>query len=173
VQAVDPEGLLVSRTVVPRGRHFPHIITLPADGKTGQYTIFIRRGRQGQADDLSVPLTTLPEVYLLREWLTGGGRDPHPARYYTRSPGSEFSDITIAGERTKVFGPDRRTLLGFTDKQKKEDVVRVGTEGAWIWSFGAPVWNTSTADKSPAVVSVSPERWFMPTPASREMQPQK
>lgn len=172
VQAFAPDGALVSRTVVPQGRHSTYVITLPKDGKTGEYVLFVKRGRQGQSDDLSLPLTTLPEVYPVREWVTGGDRNgPRPAQYFTRSPGVEPDGIEITGERTRVFAPDKMKMLGFTNKDKKSDTLRVGPEGAWVCGFGAPVVNTRAADKSPAVLSTAPERWFMPSPQSLGRKP--
>jgi hypothetical protein len=163
VQAFGPDGALVRHEIVPQGRHSAHVITLPKDGKTGQYVVFVKRGRQGQTDDLSLPLTTLPEVYAAREWVTGGDRQgPRPAQYFTRSPGPEPREIAIGGERTRVFAVDKRTLLGFTNKEKKADVVRVGPEGAWLCGYGAGVTNAYAADKSPVIVSVRADRWFMP-----------
>jgi hypothetical protein len=172
VQVFAPDGALVSRSVVPPGRHSAFVITLPKDGKTGEYVLFVKRARQGQSDDLSLPLTTLPEVYLVREWVTGGDRHgPRPAQYFTRSPGPEPCDIEIAGERTRVFAPDKRKLLGFTNKDKKSDTVRVGPDGVWMWGFGAPVINSYAADKTPAVLSTAPERWFLPAAPSLSRKP--
>lgn len=171
VQAFDPDGTLISRTVVPKGLHMAHIIRLPNDGKTGEYVLLVKRGKQGRGDDLSVPLTTLPEVYLVREWITywdgGGGR---PAQYFTRSPGDEPREIAIAGERTRVFGPDKRTSLAFTNKVKKDNTFRVGPDGAWICQYNAPVINSHTDDNSPGILSTAPERWFMPSTAARAMK---
>ena len=168
VQAFGPDGALISRTTVPRGRHSSFAISLPKDGRTGQYVLFVKRARKG--DDLSMPLTELPEVFLVKGWAAGGNGDRY-AQYFTRSPGAEPCAISIRGERTKLFAADKRTLLGFTDKVKKAATVNIGPEGAWIWCFMAAVTNSYAADGSPVVVSTSPDRWFWPDPKSLELKP--
>jgi hypothetical protein len=172
VQAFGPDSLLISRTTVPFGRHSSYAITLPKDGRTGQYVLLVKRGSANHNDDLSLPLTALPEVFVAKEWITGDDKyGACPAQYFTRSPGAEPCEIAISGERTKVFASDRRTLLGFTDKEKKSDAIRVGPEGALICGFGAGVVNRYTADDSPVVFSVNAGRWFVPEPAALALQP--
>ncbi len=167
VQAFGPDGALISRTVVPPGRHSSFVITLPADGKTGPYVVFVERTQQG--NDLSVPLTVLPEVFLVSGWGTepGGTRQ---AQYFTRGPGGGPCEIAVGGETLKVVSPDKLTVLGFTDKVKKEDTVRIGPEGAWICANGA-YKNAYAADGTPLIVAISPERWFQPAPESLALKP--
>ena len=168
VQAFGPDGAVISRTTVPPGRHSSFAIGLPKDGQTGDYVLFVKRARKG--DDLSLPLTVLPEVFLVKGWAAGGNGD-RCAQYFTRSPGAEPCEISIRGERTKLFAADKRTLLGFTDKAKKSATVKIGPEGAWIWCFMAAVTNRYAADGAPVIVSTSPDRWFWPSPKSLELKP--
>jgi hypothetical protein len=166
VQAFGPDGVLISRTTVPPGRHSSFAMTLPEDGKTGQYVLFIERRQV--ANDLSLPVTALPEVFLLREWTTFGG-GARPSQYFTRSPGADPCELSIGGEATRVFAADKRTLLGFTNKDKKDATVRIGPEGAWICGGGG--FSSYSADKSPVIVSTSPERWFVPNSQSLALKP--
>jgi hypothetical protein len=167
VQAFDPDGKLINRVTVPSGQHLAYRISLPRDHKTGQYVVLVERPK-GQSDDLSLPLTTLPEVYLVREWVTYFSReDLRPAQFFTRSPGDEPRQIAITGERTRVFAADKRTPLAFTNKQKKDDAFLVGPQGAWICGYAAPATNHHTDDNSPAILAIGPERWFMPSAAAR------
>ena len=168
VQAFGPDGVLISRTTVPPGRQTSFEITLPKDGKTGEYVVFVDR----RNDDLSLPLTTLPEVYPLKEWGTSGdGSGPRFAEYFTRSPGPDAIDISIGGERTKFLSADKLTIQGFTDTTKKEAIVSVGPEGGWLLGTGGAVFNRYAADQSAVVVSTSPERWFMPAAQSLQLEP--
>jgi hypothetical protein len=166
VQAFGPAGTLIRRTTVPPGRHSAFAITLPKDGQTGQYVLLVSRGKQ--SDDLSLPLTTLPEVFLVNEWGTASAR---PGQFFTRSAGAEAVELAIGGETTRVFSADKRTLLGFTDKVQKAAKVSVGPEGAWICGFGGAVFNSRAADGAPVTVSTSPERWFVPGAAALAVQP--
>jgi hypothetical protein len=165
VQAMGPDGALISRTTVPAGRHASFAITLPKDGKTGAYVLFVNRV---QGDQLSLPLTTLPEVFLISGWSTEPG-GTHQAQYFTRSPGAEPCEIALGGEASRLFSADHRTLLGFTSKAKQSEVVRVGPDGGWICAGTSR--NAYVKDGSPAVVSVSPERWFQPDPAALAIKP--
>jgi hypothetical protein len=161
VQAFGPDGKLISRNKAPAGLHDPFTLVLPADGKTGEYTLLIKAT---QADDLLVPLTSLPEVYVAGAWVTAnmaGDNRPHPARFFTRPRGNEPCEVLIEGERAKLFGADRRTLLG--NGKEKAFSVRIGTEGAWVWNWMGGVSNSYVADKAPLILSVSPDRWFAPT----------
>lgn len=163
VQAFGPDGSLINRTTVPAGRHASYAITLPKDGKKGEYVLLVSRA------DISLPLTTLSEVFLLDKW-----QSPRPAQYSTRSPGAEPYEISIGGSSAKLFSADKRTLLGFTDNLKhvkngiKEVTRRVGPEGAWI--CGKHGVDSYVSDGTPVVVSTSPERWFWPDPKSLKLQ---
>jgi hypothetical protein len=170
VQAFGPDGALISCTTVPHGRHAPFVITLPRDGQTGQYVLFVKRPLQG--DDISLPLTKLPEVFLIGRWAAYSDRyGTQPARYYTRSPGDEPLDMSISGDRTMLMAADQRTLLGYTDKTKKAETVRIGPEGAWLCAWGA-AGSHYAADGLPVIVSTSPARWFWPDAKSLACTPE-
>jgi hypothetical protein len=162
VQAFGPDGLLISRTTVPAGRHFPFGIKLPKDGKTGQYVVFVDWNNRGNL--LSLPLTALPEVYQAKDWASVG-------LYFTRSPAAEPCEVSIIGERAVVFAADKQTSLDSTSMEKKEVLRRIGPEGVWLGSGGAGFRTTYAADKAPLVVSANAGRWFLPAPAALAVQP--
>jgi hypothetical protein len=163
VQAFGPDGVLISRTTVPAGRHTPFVITLPKDGKTGQYVVFVNRDVQ-QGFALSMPVTTLPEVASLsKEWASGAATGP--ALYFTRSAGAAPLELSLQGDSARVYAADKQTTLGFTDKNKTAATVQVGPQGAW---FGSSV---SNSNGEPLIVSTKPERWFAPEPAALALQP--
>lgn len=162
VQAFGPGGNLISRTTVPAGRHLPFTIKLPKDGKTGQYVVFIDWNKRGNA--LSLPLTTLPEVYLVKMWVTAD-------QYFTRSPAAEPCEIEISGVQAAVFAADKQTCVGSTNKTDKELRLSVGPEGVWVGSGGAGFTTSYLADKYPLVVSANASRWFWPDPKSLALTP--
>jgi len=166
VQVFGPDGAPVRRANVPEGRHLPFEIEVPADGKTGQYVVFVLRNLSGVF--LSLPLTVLPEVYVTSHL---GTDNKGPGRYFTRSPGEEPCEITIANERGGLFSADRRTVLGTS--RKEPFTARIGPEGAWVGSYMGYVRGCYAADKAPLILSVNPGRWFLPGPAACEIQPKQ
>lgn len=162
VQAFGPDGGLISHTTVPAGKHFPFVIALPKDGKTGQYVVFMDWNKRGNA--LSLPLTTLPEIYQVRDWASVD-------RYFTRSPTADPCEITISGETAAVFAPDKQVCLGSTSREKKELLLCIGPEGVWVGSNGGGFRTIYTRDKSPLFVSANANRWFWPAPRSSEIKP--
>jgi hypothetical protein len=163
VQVLDPGGALVRQATVPQGLHDPFEIAVPGDGKTGQYVVWVKNLDR---DDLFTPLTSLPEVYVSDNLGTDADQ---PGRYFTRCPGAEPCDITVEGERGKIFAADQRTLLG--SSKERPATARIGPEGAWIWSYMGYVRGYYTADKSPLILAVNPARWFLPESKALALKP--
>jgi hypothetical protein len=79
--------------------------------------------------------------------------------------------MSISGDRTMLMAADQRTLLGYTDKTKKAETVRIGPEGAWLCAWGA-AGSHYAADGLPVIVSTSPARWFWPDAKSLACTPE-
>src|SRR5690606_12658684 len=92
VQIFAPNSVkFISETVSP-GLHFPYKITVPRDGITGQYVIFLKD--RDAKETLRVPLTTLPgEVYYQPKGIIWS--QSTPTRLFTRSYMAQTEIIEI------------------------------------------------------------------------------
>lgn len=162
VQVYGPDNKLVTERQVAAGHQSPFALTIPRDGRTGQYVIFIGAG---QPDVLFVPITTLPEVYVTSYW-TGNNNGQ---RFFTRSAGEKPETIQVEpykGPGAILSADMSRTVASSENGEPLK--VDVGPEGVWIYNKTCYI-----ATKTPVVMSRSPARWFMPDKDKLELQVKK
>lgn len=168
VQVFDPTNQKIVDQVVPTGTYSPYRITVPRDGKTGQYVIFIRARQNAPFDDLRAPLTDLPEVYHTTYWAQQPDwLPPRPSRFFTRLSGTakETLEITAHGARGRITSADGKAVLAKGVGTMKAEV---DLAGAWIESEAGYTWTSGKA----LDLSVAPERWFMPAPDKSNLKPE-
>jgi hypothetical protein len=158
IRAFGPDNKPLSETTVPEGTHSPFEMTLP-DAGPGEYVLFIRA--RDAKDELFVPLTALPEVYVTGYW-----SQHTECRYFTRSPGDAPVRHTLQPHkaRASVMTDDQQLLAstGNGDPMSFE----VGPKGAWV------IGQTRYAHATPALVlSCGPDRWFAPSAAKMALKP--
>ncbi len=166
-----PDNQPVVTAQVPGGHQCPFVITVPKDGKTGEYVFFIRQPGHGSAPFL--PFTRLPgEVYQTLTWSQsesasfffrvpeGGARSfecTGPAHDFNRFAlsrlnGEQIAESAFTPELDKAGKPTGRTL-----PLLKADVP---PEGAWLTAGDRATLYVRT----PIIFSISPDRWFQPAP---------
>jgi hypothetical protein len=160
LQVFGADGKKLIDKVIPSGTYSPYRITIPKDGKTGEYSIFVRVRSEKDKDDLRAPLTNLPEVYYTNTWLSTHDWLPtQPLRYFTRSSGAAAESIGVHTHgKGRLLSTDLKKVLQQGDQV---DMVReVDAAGMWIESDAGYNWTTG----KPIVLAVTPDRWFMPSP---------
>ncbi len=165
IQAFDPDGKLVARQRVASGQQNVEMV-VPRDGKTGQYVLFVGAL---QNDNVFVPFTTLPEVYCHTFWTACND----PQRFFTRSPSEQPMKLTITPARapSTILARNQVTELANTETGERME-VDVGSEGVWVWNRACYIGGFRDGDdKKPVILSISPERWFMPEDKSMAVQP--
>lgn len=166
VQVFGPDSQLVQRTQAPGNtaeRAAPFTITVPADGKTGQYVVLLG-AREGQ-DELSVPLTDLPgEVYPRGYWMQTAA-----TRFFTRTANAEGGQIAVQPHKGKA----RLSTADFSETLASTDTgeyVRATMPDAGVW-IEMTCRYVHMADNEPITLAVSPSRWFEPAPDKLTLTP--
>ena len=91
VQVFGPENNKVLDTLVPKGVYSPLRLKIPADGKTGTYRIFMNARQGTLADELYVPLTSLPgEVYYTGYW-----SQQQASKFFARSSATAPEEVEV------------------------------------------------------------------------------
>jgi hypothetical protein len=164
ITVTRPDGQPAISNTVPAGVHKPWILHVPADGLTGDYVISVPR--REPIDLITVPLTTLPEVYLPND---AGGKPgwwwQHGAiTYFVRSRTDQrepFEISTHGATPASIVSRDGMETLA-TSLDGKPMTVEVGPEGAWF-TFMTVYAGVSQCP----ILSVSPEKWFLPKQLER------
>ena len=162
----DAQGRFLAHQAIPEGRHTaasPYVVTIPADGKTGDYKIVLL-GTQMDFFSLPLPLTDLPlEVY--------GGRcfifDDNLLKPCFEVPTGVTNVVLSPQRNARVLRADG-AVVAELEKQKRLDAK------------GRPVMDVAVAAGTPYLLepasryfkcdpplflACSPERWFAPDPA--------
>jgi hypothetical protein len=162
VRVFAPDGKRVLDVTMPPGSHAPFEIAVPPDGQTGDYVILVKA--RDNRDNLTVPFTTLPEVYAVSHW---GQNDP--ARFFTRSRGAEPEPLEIRPYKGAGQILDRAgtKALALTDNGESLKTV-MGPEGVWILMTSRYVYPIKPA---PVILSVSPQKWFLPSAETLNIKP--
>lgn len=159
VKVYGPDNKPVLETTVPAGTHSAFKITVPDAGK-GEYVIFIKA--RDTKEYLFVPLTTLPEVYRVGYW----SQHLDDSRFFIRAAGNAPESFAFKphGGSAYIVTDDQRELAS----TEKGEMVRadVGPEGAWVLIGARYVMLDG-----PATLSVSPDRWFAPSPDKLTLKP--
>ncbi len=162
LQVFGPDNTLLLERQVPAGWQSPFTVTVPKDGKTGQYVLFIGAG---QPDVLFAPVTELPEVYVTAYW-TGNNNGQ---RFFTRPTGGTPEIIQVQPHRGggAILSADLSRTLVSTDSG---EIIKaeIGPEGAWVYNktcyIGSP---------TPLILSRGPARWFAPDADKLDLQMKK
>jgi hypothetical protein len=159
VTVTRPDGRTALSSAVPAGEHRPWSFRVPADGLTGDYTITVPR--REPKDRIMVPLTTLPEVYLPNnERGKPGWWWQHAATtYFVRSRGEQREALAIGSHGNNLSVIISRDGMETLTASKSGSLLHaeIGPEGIWV------VLNSIYAAASNCpVLSVSPEKWFVP-----------
>jgi hypothetical protein len=168
VLVFDPDNKKIIETVVPPPMQEDYKITVPRDGKTGQYSILLKNE---PAIDIPIqlPLTKLPgEVYQMQPnvmWVQGGHSMRPFTRFYTRSRGATPETVKIGLLRmhhTRITDYQTGKVLAERtsgEKSVPEDFVeaRMGPQGVWIQA-----WGIFVQPQTPLTLAVAPDRWFAP-----------
>jgi hypothetical protein len=138
-------------------------MTVPRDGKTGEYVIFIGTVQQ---DKVFAPFTALPEVYVLGNWT--GNNDAQ--RYFTRSPAVETVQLMVKPQSapSTVLARDQQTEIASSEKGE-EMKIALGPEGVWVWNRACYI-ATRREKEQPAILAIDPDHWFMPAEKSLMIQ---
>jgi len=167
VQVYDPTGSPAASMHVPAGVQALEL-TVPSDGKTGQYVMIVGAT---QNDICFAPFTNLPEVYVTGFWTSGDSQ----TRLFTRSAGDAGATTKMTfsphqGPGT-IFAADQETTLATTETGESM-TLDIGTEGVWAWNRSTYMGASRDTDK-PLILSISPDRWFMPDEQSMSFYPPK
>jgi hypothetical protein len=175
VIVLDPDNKKIIETRLQPPLQAGYKITVPRDGKTGQYSILIQND-EPVATPIQLPLTTLPgEVYQMTPtmWVQRGHEDRPFTRFYTRSRGREPETIKIAlvrRHRAQIIDAATGRVLSQRSVPDgaagPDDFVeaKVGPQGVWIQAWGIYV-----SPQTPLTLSVSPERWFAPNQSKLDL----
>jgi hypothetical protein len=164
ITVTRPDGQTALASSVPAGIHKPWTLHVPADGLTGDYVISVPR--REPIDRITVPLTKLPEVYLPNNeagkpgwWWQHG-----PTAYFVRSRTDQREPLAIGTHSASPASiVSRNGMETLADKQNGELLkMEVGPEGAWVTLDSV----YAGASNSP-VLSVAPEKWFLPKQLER------
>jgi hypothetical protein len=158
-----PNGKQVLNAAVPEG--LGKAYTIPGDGQTGEYAIFLRL-RDSRGDVVMSPVTTLPkEVYVMGYW-----SQPTPTRFFTRLPNGEDGRVEVSAHRTPgtILSADMQTTLASIEKGGPIGAV-VPDDGVWL---NMKARYLSMPKRGKVVLAVDPERWFAPSPRVLAIQPQ-
>jgi hypothetical protein len=170
LRVFDPNHKKIVDTTIAPGVHSGETVTVPRDGVTGQYVIFLKdKTVDNYSPPIQAPLTTLPgEVYCLPAnsyWLQGG-LDMKPfTRFFTRSTSTRPETIALQPARRAraqfIAANTNKVLADHTpvDIATDADVIKadVGPQGAWVVT-----WGNFPVPRTPMILSVTPDRWFMP-----------
>ena len=162
VQVFGPDNQLIAERQVQAGHQSPFALTVPKDGKTGQYVIFIGAG---QPDVLFVPVTTLPEVYVTAYW-TGNNNGQ---QFFTRAAGDKPEKVEVQPYKGpgKILSADKSRVLAGTETGEVMK-TEIGPEGAWIYNQSCYI-----GSGAPLILARSPARWFAPDKDKLELQMKK
>ncbi len=161
VQIFGPDQQLLHRQDIPEGPSFK--LTLPADGRTGQYVVLATFSEAQH--QLVSPISNLPgEVYVVDAWsqLT-------PSRHFTRLGNAPDNLLEVRPHKARgdILSSDLGTSLASTTTGE-ELRATVGEQGVWV------ILNSryaSSPNKRPLILSVTPERFFVPDPATLTLKP--
>ncbi len=154
-----PDGRTTLTNAVPAGDHAPWIFRVPRDGLTGEYMIGVPR--REPEDRITVPLTTLPEVYVPNneKGKPGWWWQHAPTTYFVRSRGDQPEPLEIGAHGvspSSIISRDGlETLAAATGGSPMN--VALGPEGVWV-----VLHSTYGGTTNSPVLSVSPEKWFLP-----------
>ncbi len=159
VTVLGPDGKVAVSGRVPPGEHKPWTLRVPKDGRTGEYVITLPY--REPKDRLTAPLTALPEVYVPNnaEGKPGWWWQHGATLYFTRSRGDAVETLDIAAHGRSsgsVLSRDGTDTLAATLIGERL-VVPVGPEGVWV-----RLNSVYAGAKGQPVLSVAPERWFLP-----------
>jgi hypothetical protein len=160
LQVFGPDGAARLQLTVPAGRHDPYTFSVPADGQTGDYVIFLKA--RDVKERLRVPLTALPEVYHLGYW-----SQDTPTRFFTRAPGAAAVPLAITPHKSKgeLLAADGATPLAATETGETL-ATQLTPEGAWVL-----IGSRYVHPKTPVTLAISPARWFAPTDQALAQKP--
>jgi hypothetical protein len=160
LRVLAPDGAPLLSMTVPAGRHFPFQLTIPADGRTGEYVVLL--GLRDVKDQLQVPLSDLPEVYPVLRWSQHA-----PTRFFVRARGAAPEPIAVQPHKSRgvIATPVDDRLLASTESGDMLQ-AETGPDGVWVdlrcrYAHAPAV----------LVLAVSPDRWFSPSPAALAVAP--
>lgn len=156
IKIYDSDKQEIKNLNIPEGKHYPFVVSIPKDHKTGQYTIFIAINLS--KSKLRVPLSSLPEIYYIPSgWWDQFGR----SRFFVQNPSGVEDNINIYHKLTvKLRDKSNQNLLAeslVSNDLKKPFKIIIPQEGGWI-----DYQTTYLRIDKPLVLSVSPERSFIP-----------
>ena len=157
-----PDGKQVLKATVPEG--LGEAYTIPGDGQTGEYAIFLQL-RDAPGDIVMSPVTTLPqEVYVMGYW-----SQPTPTRFFTRLPNGEDGRVEISAHMTPgtILSADMQTTLASIE-QGGPIGVAMPEDGVWL---NMQARYLSMPKRGKVVLAVDPQRWFAPSPRVLAIQP--
>jgi len=163
IQVFGPDEQLITQKHYAGGNG-AEVVTIPTDGKTGQYVLFIRAHDVAQ-DELLVPFTSLPEVYHTPYWSQHAS-----SRFFTRRGNLEDGHILINAHKGKggIYDHTYETAMAVqTLDENKYISAEVPEQGVWLSSHARYVHTK----KHPVIISVSPSRWFMPDKGKLKLKP--
>lgn len=163
VKVYSPAGALAAQGHVDPG-YQAYKLTVPSDGRNGDYVIIMGAI---QKDNVTAPYTDLPEVYITT--YTTGNNDMQ--FLYTRAAGDAPETFTLSPHQgpASALAADGKTVLAETENGEVL-TVNVGKEGIWAVNRSCYLGITR-GDKQPAILSVTPDRWFNPTDDALNFQP--
>jgi hypothetical protein len=166
IQVYNPNNQKIIQKRIPYGYHSAFEVTVPQDGLTGQYVIFLLSRTTEEGSGFYAPLTKLPgEVYCPLS--PAYGQISYPTHYFTRASNDALQKLTLRPYESPGFITNAKgdKVLASTDKGEAL-TTEVGREGAWI------VFNSRyTYFKEPLILSLTPDRWFAPSADKLELKP--
>lgn len=180
IQVIDPQGKLIASTLFPPSEKLAfHRLRIPADGQTGQYSIFVQAS---PTDALYAPLTVdMPEVYLASIYSQVNQGNSF---FYTRAAGDvpiSFS-VTCHENRAIIYDATRTKIImdwpmdliiqhlgGQTRRPTITSHVKVDREGVFFTTYAG--YTRLVSPDQPLAYSVSAERWFLPDAAKYNLEP--
>lgn len=162
VKIFGPDNRLLLETAIPKGSYGHREIEVPRDGQTGQYAIFVQG--EGWNEVVWLPLTDLPEVYVCE----GPWAQKAPTRFYSRSRGDTPEPVEYYPHGPGRILDMKENILSATDKTGTPAKAMMGPDGVWLENDACYL---NRASPSPLILSVTPERWFMPDPDKLKLKP--
>jgi hypothetical protein len=168
----DEAGKLLHHGEIPHGSHTadkPFVVTLPRDGRTGDYRIVIV-GHQEDMLGLQTPITDLPlEVYGGTHFTVGHD----PVAVYFRAP-EGLTKLTVgayAGHLQVIKDPGglvADTKKGYVDKKGRNNLVDFQPEPETLYRIERQCFYFTA---QPAIyLAFDPARWFAPSPKLQDVK---
>jgi len=160
VKVIAPNGQIVVSQLLPPQEYKDYRITVPSDGQTGQYVVFLK-STDGK-DMLYPPLTSLPKEVYAALWISqlqGSSR-------FIGSDGDPLYQVTATGHKSTVVITDTADNILGASTFNNPVTVTIPLTGAILTS---PARYISFGDI--VVFSFKEEQWFLPDVDKKTMLP--